>query len=241
MPRPIVLLVPHIVRPRGSVNHEIRSGIAAITLQLRINRILAEQLFHQLPCLWSEMFLCDQCNRLMTFAAPRACRRHNAKGDCKCASKSEDSQFHLPALFENSRSGTISYASVAEPFPDGLPGFGMIANHAQRGGNGNGQNEALPRQRRRGARGGSTAPVDERPAPQPRNARAFPRRARARLAGARGRVRAPLRSPRLSSRRRDGTRPQARRAAPRGERPARPARTALAAGPRASAARADTR
>src|SRR5690349_13755891 len=42
MPRPIVPLVADVIWPRGSIHQHVRSGVAAITLQLGINGVFAE-------------------------------------------------------------------------------------------------------------------------------------------------------------------------------------------------------
>src|SRR5579864_2927233 len=96
MPRPVVLFVPHVVRPRGSIHHQVRSRVAAIALQLRVDGVFTEQLLHQLSRLWRQMFFRDERDGLMALAAPGPGRGRNAKRPGKYASKNEDSWFHDP-------------------------------------------------------------------------------------------------------------------------------------------------
>lgn len=88
------------------------------------------------------MFFCDERDRLVAFATPRAGRRDNQERRNQYANQNKDFLFHDSALFENSeQKNTSAEALVAQPFPDGPPGFRMIANHPQRRRDWNGQNE----------------------------------------------------------------------------------------------------
>src|SRR5690348_5935784 len=100
MPPPIVPLVPHIVGPRGSIRYQVRSRVAAISLQLWLNGVFTEQLLHQLPRLWRQVFFRDERDGLMALAAPGPGRTCNVKRRGKYVSKNEESLFHDPTCLK---------------------------------------------------------------------------------------------------------------------------------------------
>src|SRR5438034_11531580 len=128
MPRTITPLVADVVRPRGSIHHEIWSGVAAPAFEPGVHGIRGEKFLDQLLRFRREMFFRDERDGLVALAAPRASARRRTKTGKQGAGTQEEFPAHLlEPHAERCILRKVARASAAQPAPDRLPRFGVIA------------------------------------------------------------------------------------------------------------------
>jgi len=60
MPWTVVAFIAHIIRPCGSIHHQIHRRVAAPALEFRVDGIIGEDLLHHLPRFQSKALFRDQ-------------------------------------------------------------------------------------------------------------------------------------------------------------------------------------
>src|SRR5256884_1263934 len=122
MPRTITPLVADVVRPRGSIHHEIWSGVAAPAFEPGVHGIRGEKFLDQLLRFRREMFFRDERDGLVALAAPRASARRRTKTGKQGAGTQEEFPAHLlEPHAERCILRKVARASAAQPAPDRLP------------------------------------------------------------------------------------------------------------------------
>src|SRR2546429_551789 len=122
MPRTITPLVADVVRPRGSIHHEIWSGVAAPAFEPGVHGIRGEKFLDRLLRFRREMFFRDERDGLVALAAPRASARRRTKTGKQGAGTQEEFPAHLlEPHAERCILRKVARASAAQPAPDRLP------------------------------------------------------------------------------------------------------------------------